>query len=110
MDEDNDGRFPDDSVVEVRYPQGKQEEQGDRVGTAVAAWLDPKPVRVGRVACERRGVRASAVTANVGRVGHAALGLGRPQRCWRSLRMRARSRRWAARTAGWRALALRQLR
>ena len=29
MDEDNDGRFPDDSAVEVRYPQGK-EEQGDR--------------------------------------------------------------------------------
>ena len=52
----------------------------------------------------------SAVTANVGRVDHAAVGLGRPQRCWRSLRIRARSRRWAARTAGWRALALRQLR
>jgi hypothetical protein len=29
MDEGNDGRFPDDSAVEVRYPQGK-EEQGDR--------------------------------------------------------------------------------
>jgi len=57
-----------------------------------------------------RWPEASAVTANVGRVGHAALGLGRPQRCWRSLRMRARSRRWAARTSGWRALALRQVR
>ena len=33
MDEDNDGRFPDDSLVEVRYPRDKQEEQGDR-----AAW------------------------------------------------------------------------
>ena len=29
MDEDND-RFPDDSVVEVRYPRDKREEQGDR--------------------------------------------------------------------------------
>jgi putative transposase len=41
---------------------------------------------------------------------HAALGFGRPQRCWRSLRMRARSRRWAASTSGWRAWALRQRR
>jgi hypothetical protein len=29
MDEDN-GRFPDDSAVKVRYPRDKQEEQGDR--------------------------------------------------------------------------------
>ncbi len=29
-DEDNDGRFPDHSPVEVRYPRSKQEEQGDR--------------------------------------------------------------------------------
>jgi hypothetical protein len=29
-DEDNDGRFPDESPVEVRYPHSKQEEQGDR--------------------------------------------------------------------------------
>src|SRR3954447_14437303 len=48
---------------------------------------------------------------NVHRVwGQAALVRGRPQRCWRSLRTRARSRRWAARTSGWRALALRQRR
>jgi hypothetical protein len=32
---------------------------------------------------------------------HAAV-RGRPQRCWRSLRTRARSRRCAARTSGWR--------
>jgi hypothetical protein len=32
-DSDNDGRFPDDSRVEVRYPRSRQEEQGDR-----AAW------------------------------------------------------------------------
>lgn len=30
MDEDNDGRFPDGSLVEVRYPRNKREEQGDR--------------------------------------------------------------------------------
>jgi hypothetical protein len=29
-DEDNDGRFPDESPVEVRYPRSKQEDQGDR--------------------------------------------------------------------------------
>jgi hypothetical protein len=28
-DEDNDGRFPDENPVEVRYPRSKQEEQGD---------------------------------------------------------------------------------
>ena len=50
-----------------------------------------------------RAESASAVATNVHRFGHAALGLGWPQRCWRSLRMRARSRRWAARTSGWRA-------
>ncbi len=45
-------------------------------------------------------IEPSALATNVYRVGHAALGFGRPQRCWRSLRMRARSRRWAARTSG----------
>ena len=49
------------------------------------------------------GSGASALATNVHRVGYAALGFGRPQRCWRSLRMRARSRRWAASTSGWRA-------
>ena len=29
-DEDNDGGYPDESPVEVRYPRSKQEEQGDR--------------------------------------------------------------------------------
>ena len=29
-DEDNDGKFPDESPVEVRYPRSEQEEQGDR--------------------------------------------------------------------------------
>jgi hypothetical protein len=30
MDEDNDGRFPDDIAAEVRYPRTRQEELGDR--------------------------------------------------------------------------------
>src|ERR1700680_5165793 len=30
MDEDNDGRFPDNSAVEIRYPRSKQQEQGGR--------------------------------------------------------------------------------
>jgi hypothetical protein len=30
VDEGNDGRFPDDSPVEVRYPRSKQEERDDR--------------------------------------------------------------------------------
>ena len=30
MHEDNDGRFPDNSPVEIRYPRSKQEEHGDR--------------------------------------------------------------------------------
>ena len=29
-DEDNDGKFPDESPVEVRYPRSKREEQDDR--------------------------------------------------------------------------------
>jgi hypothetical protein len=32
MAEDNVGRFPDDSLVEVRYPRTGQEELGDRSG------------------------------------------------------------------------------
>ena len=30
QDKDNDGKFPDESPVEVRYPRSKQEEQTDR--------------------------------------------------------------------------------
>jgi hypothetical protein len=30
MDDGDDGRFPDDSLVEVRYPRTRPEEQGDR--------------------------------------------------------------------------------
>ena len=63
VDEDNDGRFPDDSAVEIRYPRTRQEELADRCGMAVAAWLDPKPVRAGRVA----RVRGSPRTGQAGR-------------------------------------------
>ncbi len=35
MDEDNDGRFPDDSPIEIRYPRSKAEEQGDRATEVV---------------------------------------------------------------------------
>ncbi|MGC0344216.1 hypothetical protein RKD20_009250 [Streptomyces sp. SLBN-8D4] len=56
-------------------------------------------------------VFTSAVTGLVRRVGQAAVVTGRPpQRMPFSLRMRARSLRSAARTPGWRALALRQRR
>jgi hypothetical protein len=30
LDDDNDGRFPDESPVEIRHPRSKQEEQGER--------------------------------------------------------------------------------
>ena len=49
MDEDNDGRFPDDSAVEVRYPGEKRQEQGDR---SAWPWLPGailSPARTGRV-------------------------------------------------------------
>ncbi len=46
MDEDNDGRFPDGGLVEVRYPRTRKEERGDR-RVAVAAGVDCKPVRAG---------------------------------------------------------------
>jgi hypothetical protein len=32
MDQVNDGRFPDDSAVEVRYPLNQVQENGDRLG------------------------------------------------------------------------------
>ena len=57
MDEDNDGRFPDDSPVLVRYPRDRQEEQDDR---SVWPWLSGsiQPVRAGRVIRVRGGRRA----------------------------------------------------
>ncbi len=40
MPDDNDGSFPDDSPVEIRYPRSRQEEHGDR-----SAWPWP-PVSI----------------------------------------------------------------
>ena len=40
MDEDNDGRFPDDSAVEVRYPRARRSRVTGRV--AVAAGINCK--------------------------------------------------------------------
>ena len=39
-DQDNDGRFPDESLVEVRYPHSKQEDRDDRGEVAVADGFD----------------------------------------------------------------------
>jgi hypothetical protein len=57
-DDDNDGRFPDDSRVEVRYPRTRQEEHGDR---AAWPWLPGSIVEQcgpdeWRVCVEDRGV------------------------------------------------------
>jgi hypothetical protein len=67
-DEDNDGRFPDESPVEVRYPRSKQEEQGDREprGTASrnlyypccfrdGAEIRPRTASSGAASATRRG-------------------------------------------------------
>ena len=44
-DEDNDGRFPDESPVEVRYPRSKEEERQRPRAVAVAAWNHRRTVR-----------------------------------------------------------------
>jgi hypothetical protein len=44
VDDDNDGRFPDDSPVEVRYPRNRQEELSDR---AEWPWLPGSILRQG---------------------------------------------------------------
>ena len=57
-DEDNDGRYPDESPVEVRYPRSKQEEQSDREQWP---WLPGTIVEQcgpERMVCVRRGPRA----------------------------------------------------
>jgi hypothetical protein len=57
-DENNDGKFPDESPVEVRYPRSKQEEQADR---DTWPWLPGsivETVRPGRMVRLRRGPRA----------------------------------------------------
>jgi len=69
-DEDNDGRFPDEGPVEVRYPRSKQEEQGGPRAVAVAARNHRKAVRPGRMVRVRRGPRA-------GRAARRAAGAAR---------------------------------
>jgi hypothetical protein len=46
---DNDGKFPDESPVEIRYPRSKQEEQGDREQGAGVRFGDRPPEVSGRV-------------------------------------------------------------
>ena len=58
MDEDNDGRFPDNSRVLVRYPRNEQEERGDRRGWP---WL-PGSILSG-LACKFAGCRDQAAMA-----------------------------------------------
>jgi len=56
--EDNDGRFPDESPVEVRYARSKQKQQGDRQQWP---WLPGAIVEqcgAGRMVRVRRGPRA----------------------------------------------------
>jgi hypothetical protein len=67
--EDNDGRYPDESPVEVRYPGSKQEEQGDRErwpwlpGTIVEQCGPGGMVRLRRGPRAGRPARRSACTA-----------------------------------------------
>ena len=70
-DEDNDGRFPDESPVEVRYPRSKREEQGDREqwpwlpGTIVEQ-CGPEMVRLRRGPGAGRPARRPTGTARHG--------------------------------------------
>ena len=84
-DEDNDGKFPDESPVEVRYPRSKHEEQGDREqwpwlpGTIIEQcgsdeWYVCVDVR--ELAVLRDGLRATS--------GHQRAGGGRGMRSRRS--------------------------
>jgi len=93
-DEDNDGKFPDESPVEVRYPRSKQEEQGNR---GQWPWLPGRPIKgelysgqslVRRGRLPRRPPRICSSTCTCwlmpGSSGHSA------RRC-RSARLRRRS-------------------
>jgi hypothetical protein len=50
-DQDNDGRFPDESPVEIRYPRSKQEERGDRARRPWRPGSIPRLRRDGRPLC-----------------------------------------------------------
>jgi len=84
-DEDNDGRFPDKSRVEVRYPRSRQEEQRDRArwpwlpGTIVEQcgpdeWYVCSP----RSVCGVGRGRAAAEPAGYGRAVRAVPSPGDP--------------------------------
>ena len=69
MDEDNDGRFPDDSPVKVRYPRNKQEEQGDRstwpwLPASILSQCGPDEWHVRELAVLRDGRRPPRGTAS----------------------------------------------
>lgn len=55
-DEDNDGKFPDESPVEVRYPRSKQEEQPGRCSPAGTSAIAPrgKPCHAARAQLRHR--------------------------------------------------------
>jgi hypothetical protein len=72
-DKDNDGKFPDESLVEVRYPRSKQEEQADReqwpwLPGSIVEQCGPDEwyvcVEVRELAVLRDGQRARRGTAN----------------------------------------------
>ena len=71
-DEDNDGRFPDESPVEVRYPRSKQEERGDRERWPWLPGTIVRAVRAGRMVCVRGSPRAGRAGGRQGRGGQHA--------------------------------------
>jgi hypothetical protein len=56
-DEDNDGKFPNESPVEVRYPRSKQGRAGRPRAVAMAARNHRKAVRTRRMVRVHRGPR-----------------------------------------------------
>ena len=61
-DEDNDGKFPDESPVEVRYPRSKQEEHSDRERWPWLPRNHRRTMRPGRMVRVHRGPRAGRAT------------------------------------------------
>jgi hypothetical protein len=67
MDEDNDGRFPDKQHCGGPLPAIEAAGAGRPVGVAVAAWLDSRAVRPGRVVRVRGGPRAGRAAGRAAR-------------------------------------------
>jgi len=84
---DNDGKFPDESPVEIRYPRSKQEEQGDREqwpwlpGTIVGQ-CGPDEwyvcIEVVELTVLQDGRRASRVTASSSRTSRTRFSMDPP--------------------------------